>query len=138
MESSAGVVLYRKTGAGNMFLLLHYPSGHWDFVKGHLEPGETEIQAAVRELYEETGITDADFVEGFRRRIRYTYRFGGKNRVKQVVFFLASTDTDRVRLSEEHQDYRWCNYEQSLGQVTFRNARRVLGCARRFLDSRKQ
>ncbi|MCE2507894.1 MAG: NUDIX domain-containing protein [Nitrosopumilaceae archaeon] len=121
-----------------MFLLLHYPSGHWDFVKGHLEPGETEIQAAVRELYEETGIANADFVEGFRRRIRYTYRFGGKNRAKQVVFFLASTDTDRVRLSDEHQDYMWCSYERSLGQVTFRNARRVLDCARRFLDSRKQ
>ena len=33
-ETSAGIVLYRKENTKNLFLLLHYPSGHWDFVKG--------------------------------------------------------------------------------------------------------
>ncbi len=137
MEHSAGVVLYRMAGAKRLFLLLHYPSGHWDFVKGHLEAGETEMDAAVRELAEETGITDAAFADGFKQRIRYTYWYRGNLRVKQVTFFLASTRTREVRLSEEHQGYVWCSYNESLGQVTFKNARRVLDRASRFLKSGK-
>lgn len=138
MESSAGVVLYRRTAAGNLFLLLKYPAGHWDFAKGHVESGETAREAAIRELYEETGIKDAVFVNGFRRRIKYTYRHGGRMRLKRVVFFLARTGTKEVRISEEHRAHMWCNYESSLSQVTFRNARYVLGSARRFMDSLEQ
>ena len=138
MESSAGVVLYRRTGAGDLFLLLHYPAGHWDFVKGHVEHGETAREAAIRELYEETGIADATLVRGFRRRIRYTYRHGGRTYAKQVVLFLARTNTEQVHISEEHQGYMWCSYGQSLGQITYRNARYVLGRARRFIESREQ
>ena len=138
MESSAGLVLYRRTEAENLFLLLKYPAGHWDFVKGHVESGETAREAAIRELYEETGIEDAVFVNGFRRRIKYTYRYGGRTRFKRVVFFLAHTGTEKVRISEEHQTYMWCSYARSLKQVTFRNARYVLGSARRFVDSQEQ
>lgn len=137
VETSAGVVLYRETGGKYIFLLLHYPAGHWDFVKGHLESGETAMQAAVRELQEETGISGVNIVEGFRQRIKYSYRFGGKIRLKQVTFFLASTDTDRVRLSCEHQNYLWCRYKQAHNQVTYKNARSVLRHAYRFLNSKQ-
>ena len=36
-ETSAGIVLFRKEETKKLFLLLHYPSGHWDFVKGKME-----------------------------------------------------------------------------------------------------
>ena len=52
-------------------MLLHYTSGHWDFVKGNVEVNETEKETVVRELREETGITDACFVEEFREKIEY-------------------------------------------------------------------
>ena len=138
VEFSAGIVLYRDTDAGRRFLLLRYPSGHWDFAKGHLEDGESDREAAIRELDEETGITDAVFVDGFKRRIRYRYGYHGQSRSKQVTFFLASTKTRTVLLSEEHQGYMWCSYRESLRQVTFRNARSVLGHANRFLKSSKK
>ena len=38
-ETSAGIVLFRKEESKKLFLLLHYPSGHWDFVKGKMEKG---------------------------------------------------------------------------------------------------
>ena len=56
-ETSAGIVLYRKENTKNLFLLLHYPSGHWDFVKGKMEKNETTHETAIRETKEETGIT---------------------------------------------------------------------------------
>ena len=64
-ETSAGIVLFRKEGSKKLFLLLHYPSGHWDFVKGKMEQGESTHQTAIREAQEETGITDIKFVENF-------------------------------------------------------------------------
>ncbi len=54
-ERSAGIVLFLEKSEEILFLLLHYPTGHWDFVKGKIESGETEIETAVREAKEETG-----------------------------------------------------------------------------------
>ena len=48
-ETSSGVVLFRKENDKILFLLLHYPSGHWDFVKGKMEEGETPHETAIRE-----------------------------------------------------------------------------------------
>jgi len=56
-ETSAGIVLFRKENSKNLFLLLNYPSGHWDFVKGKMEKGETTHETAIRETKEETEIT---------------------------------------------------------------------------------
>ncbi len=133
METSAGIVLFRREGSENLFLLLHYPSGHWDFVKGHKESGETDRQTAIRESAEETGITDMEFMEGFKKRIRYSFGYGGRTIHKQVIFFLAKTQTRDISISDEHQGYMWTNYEQSMNQVTFDNARSVLYSANRFL-----
>ncbi|MGI0011383.1 MAG: NUDIX domain-containing protein, partial [Nitrosopumilaceae archaeon] len=59
-ERSAGAVLFSETDSGKIFLLLNYPSGHWDFVKGNIEKGETLQQTVIREIREETGITDVE------------------------------------------------------------------------------
>ena len=48
-ETSAGIVLFRRKEGERLFLLLHYPTGHWDFVKGKMEKGESTHQTAVRE-----------------------------------------------------------------------------------------
>ncbi|MDZ4384915.1 MAG: NUDIX domain-containing protein, partial [Candidatus Moranbacteria bacterium] len=58
-EKSVGAVVFRKKETGGKeFLLLHYPSGHWDFPKGHIESGETEEGTLRREVEEETGLKD--------------------------------------------------------------------------------
>jgi len=128
-ERSAGVVIYRDGGAGPSFLLLNYPSGHWDFAKGKIEGDETELQAAVREAAEETGIRDLRFVDGFEEAIEYDFEHRGVPIHKQVVFFLAETRTDRVELSDEHVGYAWMSLEEAQQRVTFENARAVLAGA---------
>ena len=57
-EKSAGIVLFRNNSDKNEFLLLNYPQGHWDFVKGKIEQNEPSHEAAIRETREETGITN--------------------------------------------------------------------------------
>ena len=84
-EKSCGAVVFRQN-QDRKYLLLHYEGGHWDFVKGHVERGETEKETVLRETEEEAGITDAKFVEGFRHRISYYYRRAGRTVYKEVVF----------------------------------------------------
>ena len=101
-ETSAGIVLFRTEGSRKVFLLLHYPSGHWDFVKGKMENGESTRQTAIREAKEETGIVDIEFVKDFEEWIKYKFQYQGKTVYKKVVFFLAETKTKHVKISHEH------------------------------------
>ena len=107
-ETSAGIVLFRKEDSKILFLLLHYPSGHWDFVKGKMEKGESIRETAIREAQEETGITDITFLENFEEWIKYDFQYQGELVHKKVVFFLAETKTkDCVNKSTDstYQDY---------------------------------
>ena len=74
-EKSAGFILVSDKFLNSRYsvLLLHYRSGHWDFPKGNIEINETEMQAAARELGEETGITKFRLIPNFRYTLSYKY-----------------------------------------------------------------
>ncbi len=132
-ETSAGIVLFRKEGSKILFLLLHYPSGHWDFIKGKIEKGESTHETAIREAKEETGITDITFLENFEEWIKYDFQYQGELIHKKVVFFLAETKTEEVMISNEHLDYTWMDYNTSMEKTTFENAKTVLTRAKMLL-----
>ena len=134
-ETSAGIVLFRKEKSKKLFLLLHYPSGHWDFVKGKMEKGESTHQTAIRETEEETGITDITFLEDFEEWIEYNFQYQGELVNKKVVFFLAETKTEDVKISHEHQNYAWMDYNTSMEKTTFDNAKTVLTKAQTLLSN---
>ena len=132
-ETSAGIVLFRKENSKNLFLLLNYPSGHWDFVKGKMEKGETTHETAIRETKEETEITDITFLENFEEWIAYNFQYQGELVQKKVVFFLAETKTKEVKISHEHLNYIWVDYNTAMEKTTFDNARTVLTKAQTLL-----
>ena len=125
-ERSAGVVIFQEKPEENIFLLLNYPTGHWDFVKGKIEKGEEMRQTAIREAQEETGITDLELEEGFEEKISYNFQFEGELIHKEVIFFLAKTKTSEVKVSHEHLDFTWLNFEEALKKITYQNARNIL------------
>jgi bis(5'-nucleosidyl)-tetraphosphatase len=131
-EKSCGAVVYAKNSEIK-YLLLQYEGGHWDFVKGNVEEGETEQQTTVRELKEETGIADAHFIDSFKQRISYFYKRHGVTVHKEVIFFLMETPTTEVKLSFEHIGFEWLTYEGAMRRLTFKNARDVLQKANEFL-----
>lgn len=137
-ERSAGVLVFRDVNGRREYLLLDY-GRHWDYPKGHLEPGETDEQAARRELREETGIIDIELIEGFSREIVYHFRSSRKGLVrKEVIFFagrLDEKDEGEVMLSEEHVGYSWEERDAALAKLTFENARSVLVAAADHLDA---
>lgn len=132
-EKSCGVVLFRQSDEERLFLILHYPSGHFDFPKGHVEDSEQEQETAKRELEEETGVTDAEIIPGYREEISYRYFRNGKPSNKQVVYFLAKTNTEKIVISHEHQGSIWLPYEQAMKKLTFDNAQKLLKKAQLFL-----
>lgn len=133
-EISAGAVIFRRENGEPVYLLLHYSSGHWDFVKGHIEEGEDEIQTVIREAREEAGITDLKLIPNFKERIRYFFKRNKQIVYKEVVFFLAETKQKKVKLSYEHIGYVWLPFKQAFLQLTFENAKNVLKKAHNFLS----
>ena len=135
-EYSAGVIVYCIENDQNLFLLLHYVSGHWDFPKGHLEPGETNQQAAHRELKEETGLTvllDPLFVE---KLTYFFYNAHIQQKVyKTVTFFLGKANSKKVIISFEHKGFVWLPYNQALQQLTYKNAQVILQEAEKTLKN---
>jgi bis(5'-nucleosidyl)-tetraphosphatase len=137
LERSAGAVLFSIKYSRNVFfLLLRYSAGHWDFPKGNIEDGEDEVQAACREIREETGIENVIFLEGFNKKVEYNYRRHRNVIHKEVVFFLAKTDSQRVILSNEHIAYSWTDFDSALAKLTYMTAKDILVKAQDYLKSR--
>jgi len=140
MEKSCGVVLFNE----QKVLLLQYATGqkegewdlqgHWDFPKGHVDKGETEIETAIRELEEETGIKNIILLDNFRKTINYTIQKRDRKISKEVVFFIATTVETEINLSHEHVDYGWFDFTSALKQLTYDNARSVLSEAIFFYE----
>ena len=132
-EVSAGVILFNELDG--KFLLLNYPSKHWDFVKGKMERGETPRKTAIRETNEETGISDVDFLDGFEEEIEYYFYADNQEIHKKVIFFLGKTKTTDVILSHEHIDYIWLEFDNALEKTTYQNAKNLLKKSKVFLDN---
>ena len=134
-EISAGIILFNEIDK-RKFLLLNYPSKHWDFVKGKMEKGETPHETAIRETKEETGISDVEFIDGFEEEIEYYFYADNQEIHKKVIFFLGKTETTKILLSHEHLDFIWLEFDNALSKTTYENAKNLLKKSKVFLDKR--
>ncbi|XOB40145.1 MAG: bis(5'-nucleosyl)-tetraphosphatase [Candidatus Nealsonbacteria bacterium] len=133
IERSAGAVVFRKEKGNISYLLLYYQAGHWDFPKGNIERGEKMKETVKREIKEETGIEDIEFIPGFEENIEYFYKLKGKTIFKTVVFFLVETKTREIKLSREHKDFEWTPFKEALIKLTHKNAKETLKKVNNFL-----
>ena len=134
-ERSAGAIVFKKNGVVK-YLLLHYKfkTDYWDFPRGNIEKDEYEHETALREIEEETGIKDVRLKKGFEEKVNWFYMRGGKRVFKEVIFFLAETRKEAVKLSKEHIGYAWLSYDNAVKRLTFKNAKGVLDKANEFLE----
>ena len=136
-EKSAGAVVFRREKNKIYYLLLHYEMGHWGFPKGHIEKGETQHQTALREIKEETGLTDIKFIGDFEEWYKYFFKLKGKNIFKIATYFLGETKTKKIKLSFEHIGYKWLTFKDALKQITFDNDKKILSDADKYLHTLK-
>jgi len=131
---SSACVLFRRENGKIKYLLLHYRFSHWGFPKGVIEKEETKKETIKREIKEETGISKFRFIERFKLNIYYFLRQKGKLKFKDVVFYLVETKEKKVKLSFEHIDYKWLNFEDAYKQLTYRNTKKILKRANKFIS----
>ena len=138
---AAGFIVYRDQSQREILLMRH--ANRWDFPKGHLDPGETKIQAAYRELLEETGITAEDIRMDGRFRFQITYTVNGKryghsgDLEKKLVLYLAELIRPVTLQTVEHQGYQWFSWSppHSIQEKTIDPA---LDSLRQFWDKTSQ
>jgi tRNA nucleotidyltransferase (CCA-adding enzyme) len=132
-ESSSGAVIYRQINNDVRFLLIkNKRSAHWGFPKGHLEKGETNLEAAKREVLEETGI-HVDIHDGFESVSKYKVR--GKIDKKVSIFVGTTEDVNTTIQEAEIEDYIWLPYSSALPQLRYENDKVILKQAYDFLVS---
>lgn len=126
-ETSAGGVVYRRTGTGPLFLLIRDSYGNWGFPKGHLERGETSEDAAIREVGEETGLDNLTSL-GMIETIDWHFRFRGRLIHKVCHFYLMETEIARTKPQRDEgiTACRWLPIDRALQAISYGNAREVL------------
>lgn len=134
-ETSAGGVVFRRTDAGTVVLLIRDSYRNWGFPKGHIEPGEEPIAAAMREIAEETALSDL-IPHGEIRAIDWYFRFRGRLIHKTCFFFLfESPSGEAVPQAEEGiSACTWLPLEEAVRTVGYANAREVLLQAARMVE----
>lgn len=138
-EISYGAVIIRKERKKILYLLL-YRKAHehykemWDFPRGLIEKGETPEDDIRREIKEETGISEIIFIKGFREKVNWFYRKEGKTIFKEATYYLAETKEKEIKLSFEHNDFRWCSFDEALKLIKFNNTKNILKKANEFLS----
>ena len=143
-ETSVGAFIYKIEKKEILFLLVYSERNkEWGFPKGHIEPNETELETAKREIKEETGITDIEFIKDFR--CIDTYKIKGtlpatKNRIidKNVIYYLARTREDfKCSIDDEIGQGKWLNYSQSIEYLKYDTQKNLLKKAYTFLEEEK-
>lgn len=134
-EFSAGAILFRETRGKREYLLLKSRAGDWEFPKGKLEDGEELQQAAIREVTEETGISEFQLIDGFRDEYSYSFQADGETVYKTVHLFIARANETTARLSREHHDHQWRTYSQAKNTITQDGPRENLVEAHEYLNT---
>lgn len=130
-EKSCGALVVRRAAASNEILLVKHIGGHWAFPKGHVEAGETEEETALREVWEETGLTVS-----LDTRYRETVTFSPAPGVmKDVVYFAATviSGVETPQLSEVSH-VRWVSFDDACRFITYENDRHLFEKMRCFIE----
>jgi len=136
-DYSCGVIPVRVYGGRRYYLLVQHAAGHWGFPKGHPENGATADQTALRELAEETGLTDCGLIARptFREQYIFTKR-SGKTVLKDVTYFIGLVSDQEARPAEgEIVEISWGDARQTRDRLTFDEGRALLDEVEAFLDA---
>ena len=131
-EKSCGAVIFTRQDNTIRYLIIRHLGGHCGFPKGHMEPGESEQETAIREIREEVGLS-VSLVNGFRAEDSYPLP-DKPDTQKQVVYFLAESAGQNISTQPEEISAAYLlPYEEALALLPFPEARRILTEAHQFV-----
>jgi 8-oxo-dGTP pyrophosphatase MutT (NUDIX family) len=135
-DQSMGVIVFFRFPRSVKYLLIKHKKGHWSFPKGHADKGELKLEAALRELKEETGVTKIQLLKK-RVILTDTYKFTngkGVKILKKVDYFIAEAKNKKVKIDyNEVTNFKWCTLKEGLEKVTFSESKSILKKADRII-----
>ncbi len=136
MITSAGFIIFKD----KKILLLKSKKKHFDFPKGHVEPGEEIFQAAIRELKEETNIDMEDIkIIGGPDIISYKVIEQNEIKDKNVYYYYALLISNKeIKLSKEHEYYVWVPIDEAQKYVKFKEQLNLILNLKRLLNYGKE
>lgn len=136
---AAGFIIFRQVQSKIEYLLLQtsYGRHHWTPPKGHVDPGESELQTALRETQEEAGLSEQAF--NVFSEFKHTLNYEVRGKPKRVVYWLAELKDPNcpIVLSHEHQKFVWEPLERALETSGYSDMQKLLKEADNFIKSRK-
>lgn len=141
-ETSSGAVVYKKENDEYLFLLVYsVKNKEWSFPKGHIEKDETELKAAEREIFEETGIKNLRFIDGFKFTDSYLTRgvlpeTKGETVIKNVIYYLCYTDSNFINPNNnEINNCKWFTFDDAIKALKFENQHKLIKETLKFINS---
>ena len=134
-EKSCGAVVFTVVQGEVKYLLIRSKTGAYGFPKGHVEGDETEVETALREVFEETNLK-IDLIDGFRETTEYPLPRKA-NTVKLVVFFLGSFKDQEIKYQrEELSGACLASYPDAVKLLRYENTKRILKAADGFINKK--
>ncbi len=136
-EKSCGAVVFTKESGHIKYVIIRSKEGFYGFPKGHMEGMETEIQTALREVAEETGLS-VDIVGGFRTEDSHPFNRNGETRLKHITYFLAEyANQTPVAQETELSSIDLMDFDTAISALQFDSTKRILAEAHAFLTQRE-
>ncbi len=137
-EKSCGAVVFTREHDHLRYVIIRSTEGFYGFPKGHMEPGETEAETALREIREETGLT-VRLVGDFRTEDAHPLsREGRPDVMKQIIYFLAEFQAQPLRAQEsEVSEIQLMSYENAMAHFQFESSKRILSEAHSYISNLK-
>lgn len=132
-EKSCGAVVFTKENGHIKYVIIRAKEGFYGFPKGRMEGIETEIQTALREITEETGLS-VDIVGGFRTEDSHPFNRNGGTRIKHIVYFLAEySNQTPIAQETELSSIDLMDFDTAISAFQFDSSKRILTEAHAFL-----
>jgi 8-oxo-dGTP pyrophosphatase MutT (NUDIX family) len=137
IEQCHGVIVVLKEEQCKFLILEREETkGDWTFAKGHADVGETPIQTAMRELEEETGITQIEIMDIPLIHEEYEIFRHREKRLKINDYFIGLVKNDQVKIEkEEIQSYKWATFEEALDLLSHKERKEVLKEAQKYIEN---
>jgi bis(5'-nucleosidyl)-tetraphosphatase len=137
-DQSFGVIpIFKDKDGIFLFCLVRHADGHWGFPKGHSNEGESEQETAIRELREETGITNIELVSAPTFKEHYSFEKENVRYDKSVKYFLgivSSMDAQTPRdFKGEIPDLKWLSFDDAKSLLSFPEAKEILESVANYL-----
>lgn len=139
LDKSFGIIPIKRVGEQWEVLLIHQFSkignnSYWVFPKGHAEKDETALQAASRELFEETGLKAAKIMQNPVFSLAYAFQFDGVQIEKTVDFYVGIITDDTVIIqTEEVKEAGWYSLDEAMKRLDYKDTKQMFIQVQTFL-----